>query len=95
MISGQWFYTIIEEDFLRIGQKLHKITPNSMKNRGSIPILTNLVRVHLSITNTKFEANLCSGSREEVKNGILHIEIHCEYICYITNQNLISIFRWK
>ena len=36
----------MEEDFLRIGQKLHKITHNSMKNKGSTPILRNLVGVH-------------------------------------------------
>ena len=33
LVSG-----FIEEDFLRIGQNLHKITHNSMKNRGSTPI---------------------------------------------------------
>ena len=32
------------EDFLRIGQKLHKITHNSMKKR--VALLTNLVGVH-------------------------------------------------
>ena len=46
-----------------------------MKNRGSTQILTNLVRVHLRNTHTKFEANPCSGSREEVNNGILHSDI--------------------
>ena len=63
------------EDFLRIGQKLHKITHNSMKNRGSTTILTNLVAVHPRNTHTKFEANPCSCSREEVKHGILHSDI--------------------
>ena len=33
----------IEEDFLRNGKKLHNITHNSMKNRGSTLILTKLV----------------------------------------------------
>ena len=55
---------------LRIGQKTHKNTHNSMKNRGSTAILTNLVGAH-----TKFEANPCRGSREEVNNGILHSDI--------------------
>ena len=55
MISGQWFY---RRRFLRIGQKLYKITHNYMKNRGSAT-LRNI--------NTKFEANTCSGSREEVE----------------------------
>ena len=58
-----------------IGQKLHKITHDSMKNRGSTPILTNLVGVHPRNIHTKYEANLCSGSRDEVKNGILHSDI--------------------
>ena len=33
----EWFLVngFIEEDFLRIGHKLHKIAHNSMKNRGS------------------------------------------------------------
>ena len=39
-----------------------------MKNRGSTPILTNLVGVHPRNIHTKFEANPC-GSREEVKHG--------------------------
>ena len=43
-----------------------------MKNRGSTPILTNLVGVHLRNIHTKFEANPCSGSRKEVNNEILH-----------------------
>ena len=40
-----------------------------MKNRGSTPILTNLVGVHPRNIHTKFEANPYSGSREEVKHG--------------------------
>ena len=55
------------EDLLRIGQKLHKITHDSMKNRGSTPILTNLVGVHPRNIHTKFEANPCSGLREVEK----------------------------
>ena len=53
-----------------------------MKNRGSMPILTNLVGVLPGYIHTKFEANLCIGLRE-VKNGILHGDndsnlIHCK-----------------
>ena len=33
--------------------------------------MTNLVGVHQRNIHTKFEANPCSGSRKEVKNGIL------------------------
>ena len=58
----------------RIGQKLHKITHNSMKNRGSTPILTNLVGVHPRNIHTKFEANPCSGLREEVENLKVHAD---------------------
>ena len=46
-----------------------------MKNTGGTPILTNLVGVHQMNIHTKFEANTCSGSRKEVKNGILHSDI--------------------
>ena len=46
-----------------------------MKNRGSIPILTNLVGVHPMNIHTEFKANPCSGSREKVNNGILHSDI--------------------
>ena len=46
---------------------MHKITPNSMKNRGSTLTLTNLEVVRPSNIHTKFEANPCSGSREEVE----------------------------
>ena len=38
-----------------------------MKNRGSTMILTNLVGVHPRNIHTKFEANPCSGLREEVE----------------------------
>ena len=38
-----------------------------MKNRGSTPILTNLVGVHPRNIYTKFEANPCSGLRGEVE----------------------------
>ena len=38
-----------------------------MKNRGSTTILTILVGVHPRNINTKFEANPCSGLREEVE----------------------------
>ena len=38
-----------------------------MKNRGSTPILTNLVGIHPRNIHTKFEANLCSGLREVKK----------------------------
>ena len=52
-----------------------------MKKRGSTPILTYLVGAHLRNIHTKSEANPCSGSREEVNNGILHSDIvlHCKY----------------
>ena len=35
-----------------------------MKNRGSTPILTNLVGDYPRNIHTKFEANPCSGLRE-------------------------------
>ena len=38
-----------------------------MQNRGSTPILTYLIGIHTSIIHTKFEANPCSGLREEVE----------------------------
>ena len=38
-----------------------------MKNRGSTPILTKLVEVYPRNIHTKFEANPCSGLREEVE----------------------------
>ena len=46
-----------------------------MKNSGSTPILTNLVGVHLRNIHREFEANPYRGSREEVKNEILHSDI--------------------
>ena len=35
-----------------------------MKNRGNIPIITNLVGDHPSTIDRKFEANPCSGLKE-------------------------------
>ena len=58
---GRWFAS-------RSGhKKFHKIVHNSMKNKGSTPILINLVRIYPRNIRTKFETYPCSGSREEVK----------------------------
>ena len=38
-----------------------------MKNKVSTPILSNLVGVHPRNIHTTFEANPCSGLREEVE----------------------------
>ena len=38
-----------------------------MKNRGSTPILTNLVGVHPRNIHTKFEANPCKEEVEKTK----------------------------
>ena len=38
-----------------------------MRNRASTPILTKLVGVYPRNIPTKFEANLCSGLREEIE----------------------------
>ena len=43
-----------------------------MKNRGSTPILTNLIGIHTSNIHTKFEANPCSGLREVEKLKKVH-----------------------
>ena len=40
-----------------------------MKNRGSTPILTNLGGIHPMNIPTKFDANPCNGSREEVEKN--------------------------
>ena len=45
-----------------------------MQNRGSTPILTNLVGVNPMNVHTKFEANPCSGLRE-VENVFNKINI--------------------
>ena len=52
-----------------LAKKLHKITLNSIQNRGSTSILTNLVGVHQIYIYSKFEAKLFSSLREEVKNA--------------------------
>ena len=41
-----------------------------MENRGSTPILTNLVGVYPRNIHTKFEVNPCSGSREVKKKKV-------------------------
>ena len=47
-----------------------------MKNRGSTKFFYKLSRGLPKEHPHKFEANLCSGSRDEVKNGILHSDIY-------------------
>ena len=39
-----------------------------MENRGSTPILMKMVRFHARNIHTNFDANPCSGSREEDGN---------------------------
>ena len=87
MISGQWFQRKRSKNL----KYLHKITHNSIKNRGSTLNLTHLVGVHLRNIHTKFEVNLCFGLRDD-KYVILLSNI---YTCYITTKKLISIILWK
>ena len=63
---------------------MHKITNNSILNRGSTLISTNLVVVHPINIYTKFETNLCLGLRD-VKNGILHSDIYTLQIYVLCN----------
>ena len=49
MIYGPWFKRFFKE--------LAKNTHNSMKNRDSTPLLTNLVGIHPRNIHRKFEAN--------------------------------------
>ena len=46
---------------------MQNITNNSILNRGSTSISTNLVGVHIGNIHTKFEANPCCGLREVEK----------------------------
>ena len=61
------FWSVVSEKKIQELEKLHKITHNSIKNRGSTPILTNLVGVYPKNIHTKLEANQWRGSREEVE----------------------------
>ena len=66
-IKYEWFLVIgfIEEDFFKNGQKLYKITHNSMQNRGRTLIWTKLGGVHPRNIHTKSEANPCTSLRED------------------------------
>ena len=53
-----------------------------MTNEGSTPILTNLVGVYPRNIHTKFEANPCSGLREDDNdnnNGHLSVTKNINY----------------
>ena len=45
-----------------------------MKNRGSTPILTNLIGVYPRNIHTKFEANPCRDLRELKKQKKVHAD---------------------
>ena len=62
-----YLVSVFMEEFIRIGQKLHKITNNSMKYKGSALIFTNLVRIYPRHIHTKFKENLWRGLREFVE----------------------------
>ena len=63
MNSDQWFYRRYFKNWPNIAHNY----PLFHENRGSTPILTNLIGVHPRNIHTKFEANPCSGLREEVE----------------------------
>ena len=60
---------VLKKICLRIGQKAHKKTHNSLKIGGSSLILTNLVGVHPRKIHKQFETDQWSGSREDVKKS--------------------------
>ena len=68
MISGQWFQRKRSFKF-ELAKNSTKIIHNSMKNRGSTLILTNLVWVYLRKIHRKFGASPLIGLIE-VKNCI-------------------------
>ena len=66
-----------------------------MKNRGSILILTNLVGVHPRNIHTKFEANPCSGLREEVEK--LNKSTNALALCHPPSASFCSVLavQWS
>ena len=54
---------------------MHKITNNFIKNRGSNLMLNKFGRGQPKKHPHKFARNPCSGSIEEINNGILHSDI--------------------
>ena len=66
-----------------------------MKNRGSTPILTNLVGVHPRNIHTKFEANPCSGLREEVEK--LNKSANALALCHPPSASFCSVLavQWS
>ena len=78
----------VETSFIILITQNYKIPHNFMKNWGSTLIFTNLVGAHPKNISTNFEANLCSGSGEEVKNGY-HEQ------CTIKSQNYVKATRFE
>ena len=66
-----------------------------MKNSGSTPILTNLVGVHPRTIHTKFEANPCSGLREEVEK--LNKSANALALCHPPSASFCSVLavQWS
>ena len=66
-----------------------------MKNRGSTPILTKLVGVHQRNIHTKFEANPCSGLREEVEK--LNKSANALALCHPPSASFCSVLavQWS
>ena len=51
------FWSVVSEKKIKELEQLHKITHNSIKNKGSSLIFTNLVEVHPRNIYTKFATN--------------------------------------
>ena len=66
------FWLVVSVKRSKNWQKMHKITHNAMKNRGSTPVLTNLVGVQTRNIHRKFEAKLCSGLKRSKNTSEIH-----------------------
>ena len=64
------FWSVVSEKKIEDFEKLFKITHNSIKNRGSTLILTNLVAVYPRNMYTELVTNRCIDLRDKVKNGL-------------------------
>ena len=66
-----------------------------MKNRGSTPLLTNLVGVQLRNIHNIGQISAAVQEKESTMGYyiVTYIVIHCKYTSYVTTQKLISIIQ--
>ena len=69
---NDYWSILLERRFFTVGKKLQRTTNNSMENRGSTPILTNIEEVYPGNIHTKMESKYVQQFKRSQKCDITY-----------------------